>query len=125
MKRNIELVRRILLYFESRESVSLANHDEVAEAVSEDVRVVAYHIRLMAEANLLRCEVFKSTTSDRIIDARPFELTWEGHEFLNLSRDSVWSKIKAKTGDGFFDLAFGIVRMLLEEEVKRRVGLSG
>lgn len=63
-----------------------------------------YHIRLLAEANLLNA-----------IDAQdyyiPRSLTWSGHEFLSAVRDdAVWNKlvqiVEKKGGDVPFEVLY-------------------
>lgn len=125
MKRDLDLVRDILRYFEERESISLIEHaDLAAELGRDDLGVVAYHVRLLAQAGFLSCELVKSTTSDRIINAWPFELTWDGHEFIKLSRDQAWNDAKRRLGDGFANASFDVVKTLLLQYAKSQLGLD-
>jgi len=125
MKRDLNLVRDILIFFEERNSSSIVEFEEIAAATGQsDVRIVAYHVRLMWQANFLTCELIKSSTSDRVINALPFELTWDGHEFLRLSREKAWEAVKQRLGDGFFDTSFDVLKALLIEYAKRQLGLG-
>lgn len=80
MKRDLDLIRKLLIYFEEKpgpeveESPAIDGHDQ---------STVQYHLRLMYDAGLINCETKRSSsTPERIIRVCPFDLTWEGHEFL-------------------------------------------
>jgi len=56
---------------------------------------IKYHLVLLYDAGFLRCEPEKSTTSDRVIQVIPFDLTWDGHEFLDkIKNETIWKKVK-------------------------------
>lgn len=128
MRRDLDLVRDILLFFDQRESISVMNDQDIQGELAFEgftFQEVAYHLRLMAQANLLVCEVIKSSTSDRIVKVYPFELSWDGHEFLQLSKDnSRWQNLKRQVGDGFKGVTFEIVKALLTATAKAQFGLS-
>ena len=68
----------------------------------------------MHDANLLRCEPIKSTTSERVIDVIPFDLTWDGHEFLDKIRDKyLWQKTKNVISSKGGSLAFSVINQLV------------
>ena len=93
MKRDMDLVLRILEFLEDREEISLI---EDLEIPGYDNRVVAYHCRRMFEAGLLDGEaVTSSTTQSRLINVLPFGLTWQGHEFLDsMANKTVATQVK-------------------------------
>ncbi|HCX83219.1 MAG: hypothetical protein A3E00_13540 [Curvibacter sp. RIFCSPHIGHO2_12_FULL_63_18] len=110
MKRDFDLVRKILLQFEEKESSTIVEKPEV-EGYSYEI--VSYHCRLLYDAGLLRCEPVVSTTSDRLIKVSPFELTWDGHEFLDKIRsETTWNKIKIQAKEKGLALSFSIVTEL-------------
>ncbi len=84
MKRDMDLVRDLLLYFEAK-SETLGIH-------SSDVRIDSYtdtqiglHLNIMAEAGLLICEPFRSSTNpDRFIRTFVFDLSWKA--------TSIWTR---------------------------------
>lgn len=92
MKRDFDLVRKLLVYFEEKpgpESV------EIPPIEGYDDLTIKYHLVLLYDAGLLRCEPETSSSSDRVIYVLPFELTWNGHEFLAKIRDDgLWQKTK-------------------------------
>lgn len=94
MKRDFELIRKLLLFFQKNSVGAMIQKPDVGQEYSESE--VQYHCRLMFEAGLLNCEPERSSTSDRVIRVFPFDLTWEGHEFLaKINADGVWEKLKA------------------------------
>jgi hypothetical protein len=110
MKRDLELIRKLLFFFEAKQSPEPV---EAPQLEGYDEVTIKYHLVLMCDANLLRCEPIKSTTSDRIIYVIPFELTWDGHEFLDKVRsETVWGKIKAIAASKGGSLAFDVVKDL-------------
>jgi len=113
MKRDPELIRKLLIFFEDKKddtlvdakSVNIDNHDE---------DTIRYHMVLMCEAGFLSCEPTNSSTSDRLIDALPFRLTWKGHEFLDAARnDTTWSKAKEMLKSKSLTVSFEVLQKLL------------
>lgn len=103
----MELIRKLLFYFEERDTSSCV---AIPQVEAYDAKVIEYHLLLMHDANLLRCEPIRSRTSDRVIKVIPFELTWEGHEFLEKVRsDKVWKKIKRAIISKGGSLAFSVI----------------
>jgi DNA-binding transcriptional ArsR family regulator len=83
MKRDMELVRRLLIYIEER-----ANQREPIQVELEgiDDDVVQYHLELLTEADII------STIDASSYDGKHFfvkRLTWYGHEFLDAARDDL------------------------------------
>ncbi len=91
MKRDMDLVRKILLAIEAHPSRIFRGNLEI-EGYSEEQ--VGYHVYLMMEADLVRGvgdTHFHSTN----FSAVPTGMTWAGHEFLDSAReDSRWHQAK-------------------------------
>ena len=110
MKRDFDLIRKLLFFFEEKES---PQYVEVPPIDGYDEPTIRYHLVLLHDAGLLRCEPVKSSTSDRVIYVLPFELTWDGHEFLaNVKNEGVWRKLQAVVAAKGGALAFSIVNQL-------------
>jgi hypothetical protein len=122
MKRDFELVVKILKHFEEREEISIVPELKIS---GYNDGVVAYHVRRMFEGGLLDAEtVTSSSTETRLINVLPFGLTWEGHEFLDSVRQkSVIEKIKGRLGGGIVDVPFAVIKGLALAFVKDQAGL--
>ncbi len=90
MKRDMELVRAILMKMEDCES---AKAPKLAlEGFSPEQ--VGYHVLIMMEAGLLVGVQTKEIDAEP--SARPVRLTWEGHDFVAACREEGrWQKTKA------------------------------
>jgi len=110
MKRDLELIRKLLIFFEEKESPQSV---EVPPINGYDELSIKYHLVLLHDAGLLRCEPVKSSTSERVIYVLPFDLTWEGHEFLaKVKNEGVWRKIRTVVAAKGGSLAFSVVNQL-------------
>lgn len=127
MKRNMDLIRHLLLYLEEKPDPSLVKaEDIVAEGFSAGE--VQYHLNLMFQAGLINGEDVRSTTSARLISVLPFDLTWQGHEFLEAIRDpEIWRQAKAgasRAGTAGIDFIWSIAKALLRNAIRDRIGLD-
>jgi hypothetical protein len=123
----MDLVGDLLLYFEAK--------SETPGIHSSDVRIDGYtdtqiglHLNIMAEAGLLICEPFRSSTNpDRFIRTFVFDLSWKGHEYLDTIRDpKIWKKTKSalgQIGNWSFSVALDIAKGLAVAKA-RELGLS-
>ena len=105
MKRDLDLIRRLLLDLEADKSGRLrtfTNEEHGPETV--------YQLALLADAGYVKtAPPFKGGTTIS-------EMTWEGHDFLDGIRDdTVWKKItkRVKTTSGTATLA--VIKALAEE----------
>lgn len=119
MKRDMELIRKILFLLESRAFLK-AELDLPIEGYERDV--IRYHILLLAQAGLIDFEPEK-TKNCRIIRAHVLGLNWAGHEFLDSVRsEKVWKKLlkyaKDKGGSLPFDLLKSLGTELIKESLK-------
>lgn len=120
MKREPDLIRILLLYFEAKPNDQVDSCPIIPEYTAQQV---AHHLLLMHEAGFLRAEP-ELTKTGRVIKIHPFSLTWHGHEFLDAARDeSLWRKATsiaaAKTGA----LSFSVLQALLISMTKQQLGI--
>jgi hypothetical protein len=115
MKRDMELIRMILIEIEKQPSYLSEINLNFAGYSSEDIH---YHVMLLCEAGLIVAHD-QSSLSD--IYWIPERLTWEGHEFLEASRDNnIWNKAKeimSKGGGFVFDVAKPLLIKLIEHQI--------
>ena len=118
MKRDMELIRTILLQIEEkggdpRGGVELDFPDHPEE-------VVSHHVLLLQEAGLI--DAFDLTTRAGF-RMHPKRLTWEGHEFLDAARnDTIWNKAQKMVKEKGGAIPFEILKGLL---VKISAGFFG
>jgi len=120
MKRDLELIRRLLLYIEEHEALPSPEEMQV------DQRTRDFHLLLLYEAKLTfglpaaQCDdgsiqVFTTTTP---------RLTWEGCEFLDAARDqSVWEDALERTKKVGGAVGIGVMVELLKDATLRKLGL--
>ena len=91
MKRDMDLIREILLEIENQ-YVSTAIYNLKIEGYS--IETIAYHCKLLYEAGLI--SDYKAQYADNTIYSFGVgSLTWEGNDYLDKVRDnSVWKKTK-------------------------------
>src|SRR5690606_17499596 len=119
MKRDLDLVRELLLHLESKPN----DRPEIPVLDGRAEIDIGYHLILLYDPGLIRAEPERSNTG-RVIRVLPFSLTWQGHEFLDTARDnSAWAaaktQVKSKTGTISFDL----LKALLIAYAKDKLGL--
>jgi hypothetical protein len=119
MKRDMDLIRKIMLAVEASES--LDKPPSSIEGYSDDD--VAAHAYLMKEAGLAEGPEITHLESPQR-QAWATRLTWEGHEFLDLARnDTNWAKAKEKAGKAAGETTFTIWKAILVEIARQAVGL--
>ena len=119
MKRDFELVRKILSEFEERDAE--AKKTIAPKGYSNDE--IRYHIDMMVEAGFIGMdEVFDG---DRFVYSRASQLTWEGQNFLDLIRDdSQWAKIKKAVKEQGFSLTIDTIKMAASALIKMAFNIS-
>ena len=98
MKRDLDLVRKILLACEEEPGTWAPEEFKFDGYTKEQI---GFHLHLMGQAGLLRTQDFANGGS---LSAIPIAMTWEGYEFLEAARnEGNWQKVKAaaQTSGGF------------------------
>lgn len=92
MKRDLDLVRSILIYVEKAEG-----EVDAEDLVTDDwpFEIVAYHVRLMAHHGLVDLSDDVRDMNGETLSLAVSGLTWDGQDYLDAIRDpKVWSKVK-------------------------------
>lgn len=119
MKRNLDLVRLILLKAEEKEDIRGCLIPEIPPFTNDQI---AYHINLIHQAGLI--DVLDFSSKDGGFYGIQ-NLTWAGHEFLDASRDkSLWERAKVKLGSKFSSVSFEIMKELLVSLVKSELDIK-
>jgi hypothetical protein len=120
VKRDMDLVREILLKVESDPALNGSHWEEfdTSDFPGHSLEEIAYHIDLLLEAKLVEGD----STLDSGVPAIS-RLTWEGHEFIGSTSDpDIWAKVKERT-KGFPDVAISVMWELAKAELKKKLGL--
>ena len=125
MRRNMDLIRQLLLGLEGETSTQYEFDMEGIDDLEK-----WYNIDLLVQANLIRgVEVRWSAdgTGPYVQTKGLVALTWEGHDFLNAVRDdSIWLQASEKAKAGGLDmqsLTFEVVKSLCVSAAKHVLGL--
>jgi len=117
MKRDLDLIRKILLDIEAQgESSERRSAVATTEEDGHDPRSIQYHVQLMHEAGLI--------VADELVPGQwwPERMTWQGHEFLDLARDdTLWERAKKDVESRVGSAPFQVVRDLLARRVSDRL----
>lgn len=116
MKRDWEIIREILLKAEALEPGKTLRPESFEE---NSIQTIAYHLSLMQEAGLVHCTVIEISGG---IHFELYRLTWEGHEFLDSTRDdTVWRNIKSTILSKSSNMSFDIIKTVASEMFKSLV----
>lgn len=120
MKRDYELVRKLLLFLEEKSTPEAVGCPKIE---GYDDLAIKYHLLLLAQAKLIDYEP-ELTATGRIIRVFVFSLSWQGHDFLDSVRnDAVWAKVKSQASEKGVSLPFEVLKSLAIEAVKKLFGL--
>ena len=116
MKRDMDLVRKILFAMEDYET-GFVNREIKIDGYSEEE--VGYHVYIMDEAGLLvRIDATHRGSSSP--EAIPSRLTWAGYDFLDACRDEGrWNKAKGVINN-IGGASFEVVKTVLVELMKNQ-----
>ena len=96
MKRDMDLIREILLKVEARPTVTGIDLVEVPGHEQEEI---SYHVKLLADAGFLEAYDLRTMAPDGFRFA-PTALTNAGHDFLDAARNNtVWEKTMEKISE--------------------------
>ena len=116
MKRDMVLIKAMLQFLRDRDETSMIRMIPIEDRSEAEIK---YHQVLLAQAGFVEFEPVKSKTSDRIIEAYVFNLTWEGHEFLSaIGNETVWRKLRGQFGTEFSGLPIKVASDLANHIVK-------
>ena len=120
MKRDMDLCRDILLNLEEKPFAPGTIKVEIDGKTEQEV---SYHLRLLAQAGLVEAEDLSKSTQN--MKWRANSLTWDGHEFLEASRNQgTWDRVKGTLTEKSVGMSFDIVKALLFVYGKQLLGLD-
>ncbi|HEY5998293.1 MAG TPA: DUF2513 domain-containing protein [bacterium] len=121
MKRDMDLIRKIVLFVEAMEP-NQQIEDESVQIEGYEPSVINYHIGLLAEAELIKSHDVSDSGGDHWLIDR---LTWKGHEFIDSARnESVWSRAKEMIKEKGGSIPFEVMQTLLTSIAKSMLGIT-
>lgn len=112
MKRDLELIREILIAVEAKQNVADIMSAEQFDLPGRPIAEINYHLLLLDEAGYIKCIENSFDNEPRYYVLR---LTWEGHEFLDAARSNKnWAKAKTVI-DGIGSFTLEIVKKVLAD----------
>ena len=112
MKRDMDLVREILLATENKSDFSSWLVPDIEGYTKLEIY---YHIKLLIQAGLVEGENLSSDSGDKWVIKT---LTSTGHDFLDASRnDTIWNKAKDSIKSKGLSLTFDLLKMALNDAV--------
>lgn len=113
MKRDMELIREILLQIERNDSPRNPIQIEIENTSAE---IISYHIELLDEARLINAKDLSDTGG---YEWQAINLTWSGHEFLDASRNSkIWDGVLGSIREKGIGLGYEALKFMLIEATK-------
>lgn len=115
MKRDLDLVRKILLHLEGG-GASPSGLGAFVE-YGYDIGAIHYHVQLLHDAGLIE--------ADEIVPGQwwPERMTWAGHEFLDAARnEKLWQETKKRVEKGTGGAPFSVFHELLLSGLRARLG---
>ena len=122
MKRDMDLVREILIAIECSEDGNL-NFD----ALEYERQQVYLHIELMKDRDLVDAVIIPDNDGPKhgILMCKVERLTWDGYDFLDKIRDeSIWEQAKRKCLNGTGGLSFELLKDCLIHVAKQKLGIE-
>lgn len=106
MRRDFDLIRKILLTMEAHEHGFLGNELKIHGYTEEQI---GFHVYLLGEAGLAKV-VENTNVQSESPSAFPLNLTWAGYEFIEAAKDeTLWGKAKERVIKPAGGVAYGVL----------------
>ena len=112
MKRDWDVVRKILLKLEELEDTS--SQLEPDKINGSDEETVSYHMHLLDQAGLIKAKC----SGRNPLNCVALSLTWKGHEFLDkIRQDTVWNQVKKAAREKSISLSIDVIASLADRVI--------
>lgn len=111
MKRDMDLVRKILFEVEATKPFEVIHNLSIEEY---DRQEIAYHCEMMYQAGLIKYYHGEECNNyDGVLYFQVQDLTWEGHDLLEAIRqDTIWNKTKKTIVDKGMGITIGTIKTI-------------
>ena len=127
MKRDMELVRELLIAIEASAPLDVGDGDSEERIVGQGLparqpETLVYHLCLLRDAAFIEATpVMNSKGINRAI--KVYRLTWDGHEFLDVARsDTIWTKAKTMLAQAGVCLSLEAMKIALKRVQEAALG---
>ena len=124
MKLNHDCIRAVLLYLE--ETLDCEHHLDLTDFSVDDFSIedTRYSIMKLEEAGFISAIVARDIDGEISVDV--FDITWEGHKFLDTIRDNqVWNstkKILSKFSSSSISFVSNVASQVLTNLINQQMG---
>lgn len=130
MKRDMDLIREIMLAFENSSESRLRQNSIVIENYSPSV--VNFHIELLKDAGFINHLVIQPEARDGTLALsridKGMRLTNNGYEFLESIRDrDIWAKVKdgaGNVGNASLEMIWGLAKAYGRQVIADKLGIN-
>ncbi|WP_404443478.1 DUF2513 domain-containing protein [Sutcliffiella horikoshii] len=107
MKRDMELIRTILISIEENNSQMGWIDLDIPEYEDD---MISYHVELLNNAGFIEAVDLSSMDG---YEWKPKKITWNGHEFLDsIKNDTVWNEVKEQVKEKGGNISFEVLKAL-------------
>lgn len=118
MKRDMDLIRAILQRIESGEGVT---PEQPIEIDGHTELEISYHVALLKDADFIEATI-QGDNFEAVAFVHVDRLTWQGHEFLDLSRDdTIWRKARQHFLKPAASWTFSLLLEWLKQEARSKL----
>lgn len=118
MKRDMDLVREILLKVEKAETALLV---DAFYSLDENKTLIHYHLDLLIKHGFLDGNL-QGSWSSRVVYGQINGLTWDGQDFLEAMRsETVWKKAKSVIAGSVGSTTFDVIKYACVEVSKAMI----
>lgn len=121
MKRDFDLIRRILAYMEDLTEIEQISgeYNESVEEFNVDIKTLAFHVNLLLDAKYIDATVAPARGSCVIVLRR---ITWGGCEFIEAAKnDNVWQKAKEALKKHITTYPLGVLQQVMNALILEKV----
>ncbi len=123
MKRDMELIRELLMAIEAVKKNTSFPASELNLKSAWATEDVFYNLQLMADAGFIDAQPVKSFQGIHNVLIK--RMTYEGHEFLDNARnESIWKETTGLVQQKGGSVAIGVIIQLLSATAKKHFGLE-
>jgi Hypothetical protein (DUF2513) len=128
MKRDLDLVRKILFAMEEDEYQTSIDAERLPKIEGYNEIQILYHVNLMAQAGLIHIDKIEiPTMQDQKFEYNSYSISWNGHEFIDAARnDTFWKRAKDDTAKALGvggGAVFPVLMELLTSYLKAKLNL--